>query len=198
LPLPQDIALVKAHSPAMWGFLIDAAMVSGAREDELLKLCVDELDIKRARVTFLGSQVGGGAKRNRTRTINIDILGAIEVFSNVPRYLGSPYVFWHGAGEPYTQFASHWHRKVHRELSRWAKENGVDFRPFTFHSLRDWHAVEFLRSRSGTLHQLQFRLGHSTIKTTERYVKSGFLTKDEVHRALYGDLLDRASARGGH
>jgi len=52
-------------------------------------------------------------------------------------------------------------------ISWWAKAGGVDFQPFTFHSLRRRHAIEFLRSRTGTLHELQFRLGHSTIKTTE-------------------------------
>jgi integrase len=137
-------------------------------------------------VTFLGSQVGGGAKRNRSRTIPLDVMGGTEAFANVPRYLGSPYMFWHDAGVPFTNFASHWWRKVNKEIPQWAKANNVDFQPFTFHSLRDLHAIEFFRTRTGTLHELQFRLGHSSIKTTERYIYSGFLTPEEVQWALYG------------
>jgi integrase len=56
------------------------------------------------------------------------------------------------------------------------QSSGGDFRPFTFHSLRHWHAIDFLRSRTGTLRELQFRLGHSTIKTTEEYINSGLLS----------------------
>src|SRR4051794_34210512 len=73
-----------------------------------------------------------------------------------------------------------------KELPRWAKNNNIDFRPFTFHSLRHWHAIAFLRERVGTLHELQLRLGHLSIKTTERYINSGLLSAEEVHCAIYG------------
>lgn len=86
-----------------------------------------------------------------------------------------------------------------KAIARWAKANGVDFRPFTFHSLRHWHAIEFLRSRTGILHELQFRLGHSTIKTTEEYINSGLLSAEEVQWALFGGRnhgLDFSGASG--
>jgi integrase/recombinase XerD len=198
LPRPQDIVLLKSKSSAMWGWLMDAAMKTGAREDELIKLELDHIDYKYGRLTIYGAKSGGGGKRDRTRTIDLKVMAGTALFGEIPRYLGSPYVFWHDDGEPFTNFFSHFHRKV-KAIARWAKANGVDFRPFTFHSLRHWHAIEFLRSRSGTLHELQFRLGHSTIKTTEEYINSGLLSAEEVQWALFGGHshgLDFSSASG--
>jgi integrase/recombinase XerD len=122
----------------------------------------------------------------------------VTLFGEIPRFLGSPHVFWHDDGEPFANFFSHFHRKV-KAIARWAKASGVDFRPFMFHSLRHWHAIEFLRGRTGTLHELQFRLGHSTIKTTEEYINSGLLSVEEVQWALfggYGQGVDFSGASG--
>jgi Phage integrase family len=166
----------------------------------------DELELDHidcGRLTIYGAKSGGGGKRDRTRTIDLKVMGGTALFGEIPRYLGSPYVFWHDDGEPFTNFFSHFHRKV-KAIARWAKANGVDFRPFTFHSLRHWHAIEFLRSRTGTLHELQFRLGHSTIKTTEEYINSGLLSAEEVQWALFGgrshglDFSGPSGHKSGH
>jgi Phage integrase family len=133
----------------------------------------------------------------------VAIRGGPTLFEEIPRFLGSPHVFWHDDGEPFTNFFSHFHRKV-KAIWRWAKASGVDFRPFTFHSLRHSHAIEFLRSRTGTLHELQFRLGHSTIKTAEEYINSGLLSAEEVQWALFGghgqgvDFSGASGHKSGH
>jgi integrase/recombinase XerD len=185
LPRQKDIDFVKARSPAVFGFLIDGAIRTGAREDELVKLALDNIDHAKKSLTILGSESGGGAKRDKTRTIRLDIMGGFEFFSSLPSFIGCANVFWHHAGDQYVNFASHFHRKV-KSLARQAAKEGVDFRRFTFHSLRHLHAIEFLRRQCGTLHELKDRLGHSTIKTTEEYLESGLLTDEEKRWALYG------------
>lgn len=85
--------------------------------------------------------------------------------------------FW-GVSVPLVQNHCAVHlKRMNPKVARWAKASGVDFRLSTFHSLRHRHASEFLRSRIGTPHALQFRLSHSTIKTAE---DSGLLSAEEV------------------
>ncbi len=51
-----------------------------------------------------------------------------------------------------------------------------DFQPFRFHDLRHRHAVDWLKS-GRSIYDLQQRLGHGSIKTTEIYL--GYLTPNE-------------------
>jgi integrase/recombinase XerD len=108
-------------------------------------------------------------------------------------------MFWHDEGKKYETFPQQFWRKVNKEIVPYAKANGIDFRPFRLHDLRHLHAIEFLKSRSGTIHELKHRLGHSSITTTEAYLKAGLLTDAEVHWALYGRPMtgDESTAAGG-
>jgi integrase/recombinase XerD len=54
--------------------------------------------------------------------------------------------------------------------------NRVDFRPFRFHDLRQRHAVQWLKE-GRSIYDLQRRLGHTSINTTEAYCE--YLTADE-------------------
>ena len=51
-----------------------------------------------------------------------------------------------------------------------------DFRPFRFHDLRHLHAVTWLKD-GRSIYDLQNRLGHTSIKTTEMYRR--YLTPNE-------------------
>ena len=73
-------------------------------------------------------------------------------------------------------------------MAAWAEENGVEFRPFTFHHLRHKHAILWLRN-GGNIYELQQRLGHSSIKQTEEYLK--YLNPDQQRK------IPTASARPG-
>jgi integrase len=42
------------------------------------------------------------------------------------------------------------------------------------------------RSVGATIHELQHRLGHSSVTTTEAYLKARLLTDAEIQWALYG------------
>lgn len=52
------------------------------------------------------------------------------------------WLFWNRDGEPYSlsSFAGNLSATV-KDVAAWAKREGVEFTPFTFHHLRHWHAV---------------------------------------------------------
>jgi integrase/recombinase XerD len=62
---------------------------------------------------------------------------------------------------------------------------------FTFHQLRHLHAVEWLKS-GRSIYDLQKRLGHRSIKTTEIYLE--FLTPEEERIVKFGGRDDEAAA----
>jgi integrase/recombinase XerD len=178
LPRPQDIEFAKANIEPVFGWLIDAAIKTGARQDELAKLKHDDIDGERRAITITG-------KRGKTRSIDGRTMAAQDLFASMPRHVRSPFVFWKGDGKPVEFLNRKWSKRMEK-LTRLARKQGVDFQRFTFHSMRHLHAIEFLRQRGGSLHALQYRLGHETITLTERYIKSGLLTQEERDWAIYG------------
>jgi integrase/recombinase XerD len=168
LPQKADIDLVTDRCPGMIADMVRVAVATGAREDELLKARRDSVDRERRQMTIIG-------KRNKRRVIDLDPFGAYNLVSNLPPYLSKPLLFWHSDGESYKNFASQFAAIV-RRAAAWASENGVEFRPFRFHDLRHWHAVQWLKE-GRSIYDLQHRLGHSSIKTTELYLE--FLTPEE-------------------
>jgi Phage integrase family len=169
----------------MMGHLVEAARLTGAREDELIRALVHQLDDKLKQITLIG-------KRNKQRTIDGTVFGAYDYLTALPRFFKSPRLFWHHEGEGYSNFASHFHRLVKQTA-----KNKIDFQPFRFHDLRHLHAIEFLKSRAGTIHDLQFRLGHSSVMTTEMYLRSGLLTGEEIRAAMYGIAKPALKVIGG-
>lgn len=167
LPHRAHVDLVIARCPGMIADVVRAAIVTGAREDELLKARRDAIDHSRRQMTLIG-------KRRKLRVITLKPADC-EMMCSLPAYAGKPLLFWHGKGEDYKNFASQFAAIV-KHTAAWAAENGVDFRPFRFHDLRHLHAVEWLKN-GGSIYDLQKRLGHVSIKTTEDYL--AYLTPEE-------------------
>ena len=92
--------------------------------------------------------------------------------------MGDAPLFWHSNGQHYATVASRF-----GFLSRQLAKRHPDFRRFRFHDLRHLHAVEWLRS-GRSIYDLQQRLGHTSIQTTEGYLK--FLTPEEQRVAKFG------------
>jgi integrase/recombinase XerD len=157
--------------------LIRAALATGAREDELLRAQRPDIDDTRRQMTLVG-------KRNKRRTIDLEPFGGYDLIRSLPSHINSQLVFWHSDGESYKNFASQFAAIVGRTAA-WAKAEGIDFRPFRFHDLRHWHAVHWLKS-GRSLYDLQQRLGHSSIKVTEGYLRCGYLTFEELEVAKAG------------
>jgi integrase/recombinase XerD len=180
LPQPEHIALAVRRAPGMMGHLIQAAMVTGARQGELLRAQRDHIDDRRQQMTLIG-------KGNKLRVIDLAPYEGFALLSALPAASAAPdrYLFWHGDGEPYARgsFKGNF-RKFMVATATWAKENGIAFRPFRFHDLRHWHAVYFLKDRLGTIYDLKERLGHTSLGVTEGYLK--YLTPEEDRAAKFG------------
>jgi integrase/recombinase XerD len=175
LPRREDIDLVCSRAPGMIKDMVAAAMATGAREDELLKSHRDHIDHERRQMTLIG-------KRNKIRTIDLEPFDGYELVRGLPAYVGSPLLFWHSTGKNYKNFASQFSAIVNR-TAEWASEKGIEFRPFRFHDLRHWHAINWLKS-GRSIYELQHRLGHASIKTTEGYLRAGYLTHEEQQAAM--------------
>src|ERR1700730_18540568 len=157
LPRRRHIELVIERSPGMIGDLVRLAIATGARQDELIRACHADIDHRRRQMTIVG-------KRNKPRVIDLEPLDAYTVAKALPPHARSPFLFWHSQGENYKNLASQFSAVV-RRTARWAKHKNVEFRPFRFHDLRHYHAVQWLKS-GRSIYDLQKRLGHSSLKVT--------------------------------
>ncbi len=95
-----------------------------------------------------------------------------------PAHLHSRWVFWHHEGQRSSRISNQFSATVRRAIKR----KLID-RPFRFHDLRHWFAVDYLR-RGGNIYDLQKELGHSSIQTTEMYLD--FLTPEQQRGAKFG------------
>jgi integrase/recombinase XerD len=168
LPRQEDVERLIARAPGMLAAMITAARVTGAREEELAQARCSQLDLERKRLTLVG-------KGNKLRVIDLVPFDGDRVFAALPVGVGNAFLFWHGQGQRYANVASRFSR-----LSKELAEEYKDYQRFRFHDLRHLHAVEWLRS-GRSIYDLQKRLGHRSIKTTEIYLD--FLTPEEQRTA---------------
>lgn len=177
LPEPADIEYVIGRAPGQLATLIEAAWRTGARQAELVEAERRQVDQPRRQMRLKG-------KGNKVRVIDLDpphLPPASGLFARNPAAIGSKWLFWHGTGDPYRNVASRFALMV-RSAQKSAQREGREFRPFRFHDLRHRHAVDWLKA-GGSLYDLQQRLGHASIKTTEIYL--AFLTPDEARIAKH-------------
>lgn len=174
LPEHAHIERVAAVAPPMLAALTRAALATGCRQSELVYAERRNFSHSRRQLLVCG-------KGNKIRTVELDQPTA-DLLQALPICLGCPYLFWQGDGEPFRGLASTFRYLVRAEAKA-AQRSAQDFRRFTFHHLRHRHAVDWLKS-GRSLYDLQKRLGHTSIKTTEIYLD--FLTPDE-QRAAKGE-----------
>jgi integrase/recombinase XerD len=172
LPHRAHFDLVIARCPGMVADIVRAAIVTGARQDELLKARREHIDHDRRQMALIG-------KGRKLRVIALDPYGGYDLMCALPAYAHKPLLFWHSHAQSYKNFASQFAGIIQR-TAEWASENSVDFRPFRFHDLRHLHAVTWLKD-GRSIYDLQKRLGHTSIKTTEMYCT--YLTSEEQQAA---------------
>jgi integrase/recombinase XerD len=182
LPEHHHIAQVIARAPGRLAALVETALKTGCRQDELVHAHRTNFDYARRQLTVIG-------KRNKLRVVDLGFGDCHELLRAQPVRLGCRWLFWHHDGERYKNVASRFAALVagvHRTAQKTAQAAGLpdpDFRPFTFHHLRHRHAVDWLKA-GRNIYDLQQRLGHRSIKTTELYLE--FLTAEEARLVKYG------------
>lgn len=174
LPLAEDIAYVVGRAPGNFAKMIEAARDSGCRQDELAKAERRRLDRDRKQLTIR-------RKGNQERTVSLSE-GAWTVMSSIPAHLTGKWLFWHGNGDPYRNVSARFNELV-KSAQKSAQREGRQFRPFTFHHLRHFYSVMYLKN-GGNIYTLQQHLNHKSITTTELYL--AFLTPEEAMRAKHG------------
>ncbi len=159
LPGARDIELVIDRCAPMVADMVRLAMATGARQDELLNARRDHVDHGRHQMTLIG-------KRNKRRVIDLEPFGGYDLIRSMSAETSDiedllfPFQASHN-------FASRFYGIVHRT-------QGI--RPFRFHDLRHWHAVQWLKD-GRSIYDLKARLGHTSVRTTEMYLE--YLTSDE-------------------
>jgi integrase/recombinase XerD len=180
LPRPEDVERMVARAPGMLASMISAARATGCRQEELANARRRHLDLNAKRLTVVG-------KGNKLRVIDLEPFGGVGIFAALPDGTPDAPLFWHGKAERYANVASRFAR-LGMELG----EAHSDFRRFRFHDLRHLHAVEWLRS-GRSIYDLQKRLGHASIKTTEGYL--AYLTPDEERQTKQGAAVAQKGAQ---
>ena len=193
LPDPDDIRHVIAAAPGMMAALILAAWNTGCRIGELVSAKNSQIDHVRKQLTIIG-------KRNKLRVIDLHGWGYDEVFKSLPANPGKPWLFWHHDGEPYRTASGQFERLVNRlqaqaqKPAQPPKEQPQAFRGFRFHDLRHRHAVDWLKS-GRSIYDLQKRLGHTSVKTTEIYC--AYLTGEEERIVKFGPTAEGTNSGTG-
>lgn len=198
LPNPAHVERVLKRCPPGLRAIAKAAQLTGVRQDALVHAEIGNLDHARRQLTLIG-------KGNRLQVIDLNYNGAYEFLAGLPKALGCKWLFWHPeplrdrvtrrpikgqyTSEPFRNVSSNFSGIVRDEMAAaraLAKKAGhiePDFRLFRFHDLRHLFAVDWLKA-GRSIYDLQHRLNHRSIKTTEIYLE--YLTEDERHSVMYG------------
>jgi integrase/recombinase XerD len=161
LPHEADIDRVIAAAPGNFARMIRFAQYTGMRLEEVASLRRSQIRGDTVQLT--------NTKNGRARAVPLDDRAA-GTLAGTPPYFGSANIFWHDQGERYRNVSSRFRVIVKRSGAR----------PFRFHDLRHWYAVDYLR-RGGSIYTLSQILGHSSVKVTEIYLR--YVTPEEAERS---------------
>lgn len=173
-PLPHCIETVAKACPGTLGELVRFADMTGMRQEEAAALEWRDVDLKAGTVRLVKT------KTSRPRVVRLQSPGgdARPILARLPRSLATPFVFVASTGDRYRQVATRF----------WEIVGGIDapgFERFRFHDLRHGFAVRWLQS-GGELFALSRHLGHTSVTTTEHYLRWVLRSEDR------DDLADRA------
>ncbi len=148
---------------------------SGLRVSEVTNLTLDSIDFRRAKILV---QQGKGSK-DRISYISEDAMKALVSYIKVRQRARTRKVFLVTKGIYKGQPLSV--RGVQKRMEYYARKAGL---PISCHHLRHTMATEMLNAGS-ELATIQDLLGHSNIKTTQRYCKiSNIRVQQDYHKAM--------------
>ena len=190
LPHDDDIALVLERASPVYANLAKASLLTGCRIEELVRLTRRDFDPVAKTLKVIG-------KGNKFRLVDLRWNGGAEFFDSLPAFVGKPWMFWREddkrarndskreltfRGDKLDD-ASQNFRRITDATEAWCKDNRKQFVRFVFHDLRHRHCVDYLASGEN-IYDLKDRVGHSTLKQTEEYLR--YITPDQARVAKYG------------
>jgi integrase/recombinase XerD len=179
LPEPAHIDIIVKRAPGRLADLVEAALFTGCRMDELVSAKRSQFAPDKRQLTVIG-------KRNKMRTIDLND-AAFDVISRAAED-GSDWLFSHSDGLKYKQVSSRWRNLCDGSAGNAGPENdGIT--PFPFHNLRHRYAVDYLKTplpdgRTPSIYVLSQHLGHTSVKTTEIYL--AYLSPTEKQAVMFG------------
>ena len=143
---------VCASDNKMLRFIVPMLILTGARKREVLDAKWDDFDLARKvwRIPI--------TKSGKSRRVPLSD-GALTLLATMPRKFDCPWAFANpDTGKPYVSIFCAWN----------SARKKVGLEDICIHSLRHSHA-SFLINAGRTLYEVQNILGHSQVKTTQRY-----------------------------
>jgi integrase len=165
----------------MLKFIVPMLILTGARKREVLDARWEDFDLAR-RVWRIPITKSGKARRVPLSD------GALTLLATMPRKSDCPWAFANPATDkPYVSFFCAWN----------TARKKVGLQDICVHSLRHSHA-SFLINAGRTLYEVQNILGHTQVKTTQRYAHLSHDTlldaTNSVNTALGGMFVPMVSA----
>jgi integrase len=146
-----------------------------------IALRIDEaLGLERERVDLDALTLTARGKGDRHRVVPISIQGRKALFRLFARD-GSRFVFTTDTGQRMS------YRNAYRDLKKLCRRAGVQGSHVRPHCIRHYFAVSFIRA-GGDLYRLSRILGHSSIATTQLYLRSMGLEHLQEGHAKYSPL----------
>ena len=155
----QEIDLILKHLAPYIQPAIKFCIITGVRKKELLGLRWEDIDFNTKTILL-----------RETKTKKSRMLGLIPDIENILKEVGIKKT---GLVFPLTD------SKLRYQIDRAAQKAGIFH--VRLHDLRHSFAKNFL-DRDGKLHDLQILMGHSSIKTTQKYMK---FKKEEVAQKMF-------------
>jgi integrase len=158
-----EFALLHRHAASHLKPILQIAVQTGMRSEELLSLTWPQISFERQEISLHKTKSG------LPRVIPLTSL-AVATFVAIPRHVTSPFVFCDGTGKRY--------RSVKSAFKNACRKAGIT--NFRFHDLR--HTFASWAVQGGMdLYRLSRILGHSTTQMTAKYAH---LATSDLHDAI--------------
>ena len=170
IPHEGDFETVLNFVPAGVAPILRFLDQTGMRENEAVTLEWQDIDIKRRQILLTKT------KTSRPRALSWNTPGGDAGTVLADLEPSTAFVFPSGKDASYHSFASVIGNAMRRLVVREESE-GRPFRRFRVHDLRHRFAIRWLKA-GGDIYRLSRHLGHTSVSTTEIYLR--YLTEDEI------------------
>jgi integrase len=169
-PTPEEFDTLLGYAPKGMQAVLRFLDVTGCRLHEATHLQRHAIDWQSRSITLTDT-------KTTPRTIAFATPGgdATPILAAAVPALRNPYVFRTRDDVPYVQMSTNFQEVIGKAIYQEAAA-GRTLRKFRIHDLRHGFAIRWLRA-GGSIYDLKKHLGHSTVSTTEIYLR--YLTGQE-------------------